>query len=89
VGQEDTREVGPVAPVDLREERVDIPLLSMPIHHLGGFPNRYIRSSRGDSRWDSQGMQEDSRDRGRQCHRIHSGSTGEIVWHWDQSSMQT
>jgi hypothetical protein len=34
VVQEDTREVGPVASVDLRVERVDILHLSMPIHRL-------------------------------------------------------
>jgi hypothetical protein len=60
VGQEDTREVGLVALVDLRVERVDIPLLYVPIHHLGGFPDRYIHSSRGDNHWDRKGKQEDS-----------------------------
>jgi hypothetical protein len=53
VVQEDTREVGPMAPVDLKAERVDTLHLSVPIH-LGGFPNHYIRNSRGDNHWDSQ-----------------------------------
>ena len=61
VVQEDTREVGPVDPVDLRVERVDTLHLSVPIHHLGGFPDHYIHSSRGDN----QGMQEDSQVRDR------------------------
>jgi hypothetical protein len=51
VVQEDTMEVGPVAPVDHRTERVDTL-----IHHMGGFPDLYIHSSKGGSRWDSQGM---------------------------------
>jgi hypothetical protein len=66
VVQEDTREVGPVAPVDLRAERVDILHLSVLIHHLGGFPDRYVRSYRGDSCWDSQGRHEDNQVRDRQ-----------------------
>lgn len=51
---EDTREVGPVAPVDLRAERANTLRLSVPILHLGGFPDLYIHSFRGDSRWDNQ-----------------------------------
>jgi hypothetical protein len=65
VVQEDTREVGPVAPVDLRAERVHTLHLSEPIHHLGGFPDLYIHSSREDNHWDSQGMQEDNQVRDR------------------------
>jgi hypothetical protein len=65
VDQEDTREVGPVAPVDLRVVREDIPRLSVPIHHLGGFTDHYIHSSRGDSRWDNRGRQEDNQVRDR------------------------
>jgi hypothetical protein len=79
VGQEDTRDVGPVAPVDIRAKRVDILLLSVPLHHLRGFPDCYIHSSRGHSRWDSQGRQEDSTDRGRRTARTRAGSaTGPI-----------
>jgi hypothetical protein len=47
VVQEDTKEVGLVALVDLRVERVDILHLSVPMHHLRGFLVRYIYSSRG------------------------------------------
>jgi hypothetical protein len=81
VVQEDTREAGLVAPVDLRVEQVDTLHLFEPIHHLGGFPNLYIHSSREDNQWDSQGMQEDYQVRDRQCHRIHSERTREITWH--------
>ena len=77
--QEDTREVGPVAPVDLRAEKVHTLHLSKSILCLGGFPDLYIHTSR-----------EDSQERDRQwCHKTHSGSKREIIWHWDQSSMQT
>jgi hypothetical protein len=62
---EDTREVGPVAPMDLRAERVHTLHLYEPIHHLGGFPDLFIHSSREDNHWDSQGMQEDSQVRDR------------------------
>ena len=77
VGQEDTREVGPVALVDLRAERVNTLHLSEPIHYLGGFPDLYIHSFRGDN----QVMQEDSHIRDRQFHRIHLKSIREITWH--------
>jgi hypothetical protein len=33
--------------VDLRVERLDIPLLYVPIHHLRGFLDHYIHSSKG------------------------------------------
>ena len=58
--QEDTKEVGPMAPVDLRMELVHTLHQYEPTHRLGGFPNLYTHSSREDSHWDSQGMQEDS-----------------------------
>jgi hypothetical protein len=80
VVQEDTREVGPVALVDLRAERVHKLHLSEYIHHLGGFLDLYIHSSRGNNRWDNHDMYEDSRVRDRQCQRIHSESTGETTW---------
>jgi hypothetical protein len=60
VVQEDTREVGPMAPVDLTVVRVDTLHLSVPIHHLGAFLDLYIHSSRGDNSWDNQGMWEDN-----------------------------
>ena len=83
VVQEDTREVGPVAPVDLRDGLVQN--LHQPdlTHRLGGFPDLYTHSSRQDSHWDNlwdnQGRQEDSWVRDRWCHRIRSGSTGETI----------
>jgi hypothetical protein len=81
VVEEDTREVGLVAPVDLRAELVHTFHQSEPTHHLGGFPDLYTHNSREDSHWDSQGMQQDSYIKDRECHRIHSGSIGETTWH--------
>jgi hypothetical protein len=51
--QEDTREVGPVDPVDLRVELVHTLHLFKPILCLGGFPDLYIHSSKEDSCWDN------------------------------------
>jgi hypothetical protein len=81
VVQEDTREVGPVAPVDLRAELVHTLHQSKPTNCLGGFPDLYTHSSREDNHWDIQDRQEDSRVRDRWCHRIRSGSTRETTWH--------
>jgi hypothetical protein len=50
VVQEVTKEVGPVGPMDLRVERVDILHSFVPIHHLGRFLDRYIRCSRGTAK---------------------------------------
>jgi hypothetical protein len=80
VVQEDTREVGLVAPIDLRAERVHTLHQYEAIHHLGGFPNLYIHISRGGSHWDNHGIQEDSQVKDRSCQRIHSESIGETTW---------
>jgi hypothetical protein len=48
VVQEDTREVGPVAPVDPREGLVQTLHQHELTHHLGRFPNLYIHNSRQD-----------------------------------------
>jgi hypothetical protein len=79
--QEDTREMGPVAPVDLKAELVHTLHQSEPTHRLGGFPDLYTHSSREDSHWDNYSRQEDSRVRDRWCHRIRLGSKGETTWH--------
>jgi hypothetical protein len=51
--QEDTREVGPVAPMDLREGLVQTLHHLELTHHLGGSPDLYIHSSRKDRHWDN------------------------------------
>jgi len=56
VVQEDTKEVVLVVPVDLKVEQVGILHLSVPIHHLGGFLDLYIRSSRGGQHLEMPGQ---------------------------------
>jgi hypothetical protein len=46
VVQEDTREVESVVLVNLRVEQVSILHLSIPIHHVGGFLDLFIHSSK-------------------------------------------
>jgi hypothetical protein len=75
VVQEDTREVGLEALVDLREGIVQTLDQSELTHCLVGFLDLYTHSSRQDSHWDNQGRQEDNRVRNIWCHRTHSGST--------------
>jgi hypothetical protein len=53
VVQEDTREVGPVAPVGLREGLVQNLHQPELTHCLGGFPDLYIHSFRQDRHWDN------------------------------------
>jgi hypothetical protein len=64
VVQEDTREVGLVALVDLKVELVHTLHQCEPTHRLRGFPDLYTHSSREeihwDNHWDSHGMQEDN-----------------------------
>jgi hypothetical protein len=81
VVQEDTREVGPVALVDIRTELVHTFHQYKPMHRLRGFPDLYTHNSREDNHWESQGKREDNWVRDRWCHRIHSGSIGETTWH--------
>jgi hypothetical protein len=60
VVQEDTREVGLVAPMDLKVELVHTLHQSKPTHCLGGLLNLYTRISKEDNHWDNQGRREDS-----------------------------
>ena len=53
VVQEDTREVGPVALVDLRARLVQTLHQSELTHRLGGFPDLYTHSSMEDNHSDS------------------------------------
>jgi hypothetical protein len=64
-GSGETKEAGPMGPVDLRAELVHTLHQSEPTHRLGGFPDLYTHSSREDNHWDSQGRQEDSHVRDR------------------------
>jgi hypothetical protein len=75
VVHEDTREVGPVAPVDLGVGLVQTLHQSKLTHCLGGFTELYTQISRKDIHWDSHGRHEDNRVRDMWCHRIRSGST--------------
>jgi hypothetical protein len=87
VVQEDTREVGPVALVDLKEGLVQT--LHQPRDYISSgrisrplYPQLQTRQDKHwGSLWESQGRKEDSRVRDKWCHRIHSGSTRETTRH--------
>ena len=51
--QKDTKKVGPVSPVDLREGLVQTLHQPELTHHLGGSPDLYIHGSRKDRHWDN------------------------------------